>query len=127
MKEIMAFIRPNKVNATKTALAEGGFPAFSCRKCLGRGKKSIDTELLKLVMATGELPMDPSGENLTEAVRLIPKRLFIVIADDDKVQDAIDILIKTNQTGHPGDGKIFVVPVFESYRVRNGEPVSEAY
>lgn len=71
--------------------------------------------------------MDPSGENLTEAVRLIPKRLFIVIADDDKVQDAIDILIKTNQTGHPGDGKIFVVPVYESYRVRNGEPVSEAY
>lgn len=127
MKEIMAFIRPNKVNATKTALAEGGFPAFSCRKCLGRGKKSIDTELLKLVMATGELPMDPNGENLTEAVRLIPKRLFIVIADDDKVQDAIDILIKTNQTGHPGDGKIFVVPVYESYRVRNGEPVSEAY
>lgn len=127
MKEIMAFIRPNKVNATKTALAEGGFAAFSCRKCLGRGKQSIDSELLKLVIATGELPMDSNGENLTEAVRLIPKRLFMVIVEDDKTKDAIDILIETNQTGHPGDGKIFVVPVFESYRVRDGVATTEAY
>ena len=127
MKEIMAFIRPNKVNETKKALAEGGFPAFSCRKCLGRGKKSINPELLKLVMATGELPMDKNGENLTEAIRLIPKRLFIVVVDDDKVKDAVDILIETNKTGHPGDGKIFVVPVVESYRVRDGATTTEAY
>ena len=127
MKEIMAIIRPNKVNPTKTALAEGGFPAFSCRPCLGRGKKSIDPELLKLVIATGELPMDATGENLTEAVRLISKRVFIVVVDDDKVQDAVDILIKTNQTGHPGDGKIFVLPIFESYRVRDGVSTAEAY
>lgn len=127
MKEIMAFIRPNKVNATKAALAESGFPAFSCRKALGRGKKSIDPELLKLVMETGELPMDTSGEALTESVRLIPKRLFLVIVDDDKVKDAVDVLINVNQTGHPGDGKIFVVPVYESYRVRDGATTTEAY
>lgn len=123
----MAFIRPNKINATKIALAEGGFPAFSCRKCLGRGKKSIDPELLKLVMATGELPMNSDGETLTEAVRLIPKRLFLITVDDDRVEDAVDILIKTNQTGHPGDGKIFIVPVVESYRVRDGAAASEAF
>ncbi|SHO52193.1 P-II family nitrogen regulator [Anaerocolumna xylanovorans] len=127
MKEIMAFIRPNKVNATKRALAENGFPAYSCRKCMGRGKKMIDPELLKLVMATGELPMDSQGEALTEAVRLIPKRLFIVIVDDDKVKDAVDIFIKANQTGHPGDGKIFVAPVMESYRVRDGAATTDAY
>lgn len=127
MKEIMAFIRPNKVNATKTALAEAGFSAFSCRKCLGRGKKSINPELLKLVLATGELPMDTNGEALTEAVRLIPKRLFIVTVADDKVKDAVDVLIETNQTGRPGDGKIFVLPVVESYRVRDGAFTDEAY
>lgn len=127
MKEIMAFIRPNKVNATKVALSEGGFPAFSCRPCLGRGKKSIDPELLKLVIATGELPMNTTGENLTEAVRLIPKRLFIVIVDDDKVKDAVDIMIEANQTGHPGDGKIFVLPMLESYRVRDGASTTDAY
>ena len=127
MKEIMAFIRPNKVNATKTALAEGGFPAFSCRKCLGRGKKSIDPELLNLVIAVGELPLDASGESLTEAIRLVPKRMFIVIVDDEKVKDAVDIIIETNQTGHQGDGKIFVLPIFESYRVRDGSSTTDAY
>ncbi len=127
MKEIMAFIRPTKVNATKIALAEAGFPAFSCRKCLGRGKKSIDPELLKLVMAAGELPMDADGEALTESVRLIPKRLFIVTVPDDKVKDAVDVLIETNKTGHPGDGKIFVLPAIESYRVRDGAFTDEAY
>ena len=43
----------------------------------------IAQDLLKLVMNTGELPMDSSGESFTEAVRLIPKRFFIVIVDDD--------------------------------------------
>ncbi len=127
MKEIMAFIRTNKVNATKAALAEGGFPAFSCRPCVGRGKKSIDPELLKLVISTGELPMDVTGEHLTEAIRLIPKRFFTVIVDDDKVKDAVDIIISANQTGHPGDGKIFVLPINESYKVRNGEATTDAY
>ena len=127
MKEIMAFIRSNKVNATKTALAEGGFPAFSCRKCLGRGKKSIDPELLNLVIAVGELPLDASGESLTEAIRLVPKRMFIVIVDDEKGKDAVDIIIETNQTGHQGDGKIFVLPIFESYRVRDGSSTTDAY
>jgi nitrogen regulatory protein PII 2 len=126
MKEIMAFIRTNKVNATKAALAEAGFPSFSCRKCLGRGKKCIDPELLKLVLATGELPMDTHGEAITEAVRLIPKRFFIVIVPDDKVKEAVDVLINVNQTGHPGDGNFFVVPVMVSYRVRDGVSTDEA-
>ncbi len=127
MKEIMAFIRPNKVNVTKTALAEAGFPAFSCRKCLGRGKKSIDSELLKLVMSSGEVPMDASGEALTEAVRLIPKRVFTLIVEDDKVQDAVEVFTETNQTGRPGDGKIFILPIIESYRVRDGAFTDEVY
>ncbi|MFV0466252.1 MAG: P-II family nitrogen regulator [Lachnospiraceae bacterium] len=127
MKEIMAIVRPSKVNQTKNALAEGGYPAFSCRPCLGRGKKSIDPELLQLVIATGELPMDATGENLTEAIRLIPKRVFVIIVEDDQVQDAVDVIIKANQTGRPGDGKIFVLPINESYRVRDGSSVAEAY
>ena len=127
MKEIMAFIRPNKVNATKSALGEGGFPAFSCRPCLGRGKKSIDPELLNLVIQQGELPMGSVGESLSEAIRLLPKRLFLVVVDDDKAKDAVDIIIETNQTGHPGDGKIFVLPIHESYRVRDGVSTAEAY
>ncbi|MPM95818.1 Nitrogen regulatory protein P-II [bioreactor metagenome] len=71
--------------------------------------------------------MDVTGEHLTEAIRLIPKRFFTVIVDDDRVKDAVDIIIAANQTGHSGDGKIFVLPINESYKVRNGESTAEAY
>ncbi|MBE5974734.1 P-II family nitrogen regulator [Lacrimispora sp.] len=127
MKEVMAFIRVNKINPTKKALAEGGFPAFTCRPVLGRGKKRIDPELLSLVLETGELPMSPKGEYLTESFRWIPKRLITLIVEDPQVKDVVDILIKTNQTGNPGDGKIFVLPIYEAYTVRSGESTIEAY
>lgn len=123
MREVMCFIRANKVNDTKRALAEHGFPAFTCRKCLGRGKKSVDPELLNTVLAAGELPLSPVGENLTEATRLIAKRFFTVIVDEKKdVDKVVDIVIKANQTGNPGDGKIFVLPILEAYTVRTGKP-----
>ena len=127
MKEVMAFIRVNKINPTKKALAEGGFPAFTCRPVLGRGKKRIDPELLSEVLETGELPMSPKGEYLTESFRWIPKRLITLIVEDPQVKDVVDILIKTNQTGNPGDGKIFVLPIYEAYTVRSGESTIEAY
>jgi len=127
MKEVMAFIRVNKINPTKKALAEGGFPAFTCRSVLGRGKKRIDPELLSLVIESGELPMSSKGEHLTESFRWIPKRLITLIVEDEQVQEVVDILIKTNQTGNPGDGKIFVLPINEAYTVRSGEHTIDAY
>ncbi len=127
MKEIMAIIRMNMVNPTKTALANAGFPAFSCRKCLGRGKKSIDMGLVQSIMETGEPPVDAVGEHLTEYARLIAKRLFTIIVNDDMVDEAVQIIIDTNQTGNPGDGKIFVLPIMEAYTVRTGESTTDAY
>ena len=121
MREIMCFIRPNKVNDTKRTLADHGFPAFTCRKCLGRGKKSIDPELLNTVLAAGELPLSPVGENLTEATRLIAKRFFTLVVDDHDVDKAVQAIIEVNQTGNPGDGKIFILPIEETFSVRTGE------
>lgn len=127
MREIMCFIRTNKVNLTKRTLADNGFPAFTCRKCLGRGKKSIDPDLLRTVLVEGELPLNTIGENLTEATRLIAKRFFTLIVDDKDVQKVVDTIIAANQTGNPGDGRIFVLPILEAYTVRSGEPTVEAY
>ncbi len=121
MREIMCFIRPNKVNDTKRAMAENGFPAFTCCKCLGRGKKSIDPELLKTVLAAGELPLSPIGESTTEATRLVAKRFFTLIIDDKDVDKAVKTIIAANQTGNPGDGRIFVLPILETFSVRTGE------
>lgn len=127
MKEVMSIIRMNMVNPTKVALANAGFPAFSCRKCLGRGKKSVDMGLVESIIQTGVTPENSVGEHLTEYNRLIAKRLFTLIVDDDKVNEVVQIIIDTNQTGNPGDGKIFVLPILEAYTVRTGEFTKEAY
>ena len=127
MKEVMAFIRVNMVNSTKEALAKAGYPSFTCRKCLGRGKKGIDLMALKTIMETGEIPATPVGEHMTESQRLIAKRFFTLIVNDDMVEDVVNTIIETNQTGNPGDGKIFVLPISEAYTVRTGESTIEAY
>ncbi len=121
MKEVMAVIRLNMVNPTKTALAKAGFPSFTCRKCLGRGKKSVDGDVVQAVLESGELPMTHVGEHMTEVRRLIPKRFFTLVVDDDQVEKAVKTIIETNQTGNPGDGKIFIMSVCETYKVRTGE------
>ena len=82
MKEIMAFLRVNKVNATKTALAENGFPAFTCRPVLGRGKAAADPSLLRIVISEGELPMDSVGESISYAGCFFAKRFFTLIVWD---------------------------------------------
>ena len=126
MKEVMAFIRVNMVNPTKEALAKAGFPAFSCRKCLGRGKKGIDASILQAVLDSGEIPATSVGEHLTESQRLIAKRFFTIIIEDDKVELAVKTIVDVNQTGNPGDGKIFIIPIMEAYTVRTGESAVEA-
>lgn len=121
MKEIMAIVRLNKVNVTKETLASAGFPAFTCRKVLGRGKKFVDPSLVQTILESGELPVSPVGEYLTEGSRLIPKRVFTLIVPDESVKKVVETIIEVNHTGNYGDGKIFVVPVEESYKIRNGE------
>ena len=59
--------------------------------------------------------------------RLLPKRLITLIAADDQADKIVEVIMKTNHTGTPGDGKIFVMPIFESYQVRNGEGGADAY
>ncbi|MDR2603836.1 MAG: P-II family nitrogen regulator [Desulfovibrio sp.] len=121
MKEVLAVLRSTRVNHTKNALTAAGFLGFTCTSCLGRGKKLVDPNLLKLIMESGNLPMTAAGESMTEATRLIPKRIFSIIVSDERVKDAVDVIIAVNQTQNPGDGKIFISPIAESYSVRIGD------
>ncbi|WP_238882981.1 P-II family nitrogen regulator [Clostridium sp. YIM B02551] len=126
MKEVMAIIRSNKVNKTKESLAEAGFPSFTCRKVLGRGKKSIDITLIESLLMQVEIPVSPMAENISEVGRLIPKRLFTLIVKDEDVKKVVDTIINVNSQGNPGDGKIFIIPINEAYRIRNEEAGDEA-
>jgi len=122
MKEIMAFIRLNMVNPTKHALAKVGYPSFTCSKAVGRGKRPLSGEALQVIMENaGSVPADEIGEHLSEGIRLVPRRSFSLIVDDEQVALAVKTIIQVNQTGTPGDGRLFVMPVAEGYNIRTGE------
>lgn len=120
MKEVMAVIRISKVNKTKEVLAEAGFPSVTFRKVLGRGKKSIEKTISEAYISEGKEVPASYNESTSEKGRLIPKRLITLIVNDDKVKSVVDAIIEVNSTGVPGDGKIFILPVEDSYRVRDG-------
>lgn len=127
MKEIMAVIRPSKVNDTKNALADAGFPSFTCQVVLGRGKKLMNEMIVSAILEEGDVPQNKLGESLSEPTRLISKRMFTLIVEDEDVSKVTELLITINQTKTPGDGKLFVLPISDSYRVRNGEKAADAY
>lgn len=119
MKEIIAVIRREKVNETKSALAGIGFNALTIDSVLGRGKqKGYITEV------------DPLMAGFESAVgsvhEFIPKRVISLVVDDEEVEAVVKSIIKVNQTGNYGDGKVFVCPISASVRIRTGEEGTSA-
>jgi nitrogen regulatory protein PII 2 len=121
MKEVMAIIRMNRINQTKKALAEAGIPSVHARECLGRGKGLVDLDILKGAEAGYEEAISLLGNSQ----RLIPKRMVSIVLPDKLVQRAVSSIMEINRTGKAGDGKIFVLPVLESIRIRTGETGDE--
>jgi nitrogen regulatory protein PII 2 len=121
MKEVMAVIRMNKVNQTKKALLEAGISSMHARECLGRGKGLVDLDLLK----GAEQGYEEAIAQLGNSQRLIPKRMISIIVPDKLVDKTVAVIIEVNRTNKPGDGKIFVMPVFDVARIRTGETGDE--
>jgi nitrogen regulatory protein PII 2 len=120
MKEVFAVIRQNMINQTKDGLRDAGFPSMTCSKVMGRGKKQIDMQILNVISASD--PAEPvSMDQLAQAYRLLPKRFITLIVKDEEVEKVVKVIMDKNSTGKPGDGKVFVMPVEEVYRVRTGE------
>lgn len=117
MKEIMAVIRMNMINKTKRALSDANVPSFTARECLGRGKGVVDFGVLH----GAEKGYEEAIAQLGNSQRLIPKRWLTIVVPDKLVKKTVDTIIAVNRTGKAGDGKIFVLPVSESYRIRTGE------
>ena len=117
MKEIMAIVRINMMNKTKKALAEAGISSMTARDALGRGKGLVDLTLLE----GAEKGYEEAIAQLGQSQRLIPKRIFFVVVPDRLVKKTVQTIIAVNRTGKSGDGKIFVMPVMDSVRVRTAE------
>jgi len=121
MKEVMAVIRMNMMNRTKRVLTDAGVSSMHARECLGRGKGLVDFKLLR----GAEQGYEEAISQLGSSQRLVPKRMISMIVPDGMVERVVRAIIDTNSTGKSGDGKIFVMPVTEAYRIRTGERGNE--
>jgi len=117
MKELIAIVRINMMNQTKQALTDCGVDAFFAHEAHGRGKGFVNPQVLDGVGQGYE----EAAALLGEKGKLYPKRMITVIVEDSMVDCAVETIINTNQTGKPGDGKVFVVPIGDSVRIRTGE------
>lgn len=116
MKEVMAIIQMKKMEETKNALDVVGVPAFTAYKVMGRGKqRGLD------ILYPSDLDEPREGP-----VKFLPKRMISVMVEDEFVPAVVAVITKINRTGNIGDGRIFVLPIDESVRIRTGERGSEA-
>lgn len=118
MKLVMGIIRIDKMNKTKRALTAAGITSMTATgKVFGRGKGFWDAKVIE----GAQKDMPEALTHLGKEPRLRPQRVISVVVPDEKVQTVVDTLIEVNQTPSPGDGKIFVMPILDSYKVRTGE------
>ena len=106
MKLIKSIVRPNKVDEVKEALAKLSISGMTVTEVRGHGKQKGHTAIYR-------------GKEYN--VSLLPKMEIDVVVADDQVEDAIKAIIQMARTGEIGDGRVFVIPVEESYRIRTGE------
>jgi nitrogen regulatory protein PII 2 len=118
VKEVIAIIRMNMMNKTKRALADAGVSSMYAKECLGRGKGTVE---LPRYLGGAEATYETMIQELGVVGRLIPKRMIHMIVPDKLVKTVVNTVIGVNKTGRSGDGKIFVIPLSESWRIRTGE------
>jgi nitrogen regulatory protein PII len=110
VKKIEAYIRHEAFEPIRMELLDLGFPSLSISEVKGSGRQKGITERYR-------------GAELTNYLR--PKiKVECVVATKD-VQTVVDTILKHARTGQVGDGKVFVMPVEEVYRVRTGESGEE--
>ncbi len=118
MKLVMGIIRIDKMNKTKRALTQAGITSMTATgHVFGRGKGFWDAK----VMEGAKKDMPEALTHLGAEPRLRPQRVLTVVVPDEQVKTVVDTLIEVNQTPSPGDGKIFVMPIYDSVNVRTGD------
>ena len=106
MKKIEAIIKPFKLEEVKEALAEVGVQGMTVTEVKGFGRQKGHTEIYR---------------GAEYAVNFLPKIKIEVVVPTAMVDKAVDAIVAAAKTGQIGDGKIFVVPVEQTVRIRTGE------
>lgn len=111
MKLLVAIVKPFKLSEVKEALQEAGFPALTVSEVKGYGRQKGHTELYR----GSEYQVD-----------FVPKLRIEIAIEDSRVEEAIETIMAAARTGSIGDGKIFVLDLQQSVRIRTGERGDEA-
>jgi len=106
MKLIKSIVRPDKVDAVKDALGKLSLSGMTVTEVRGHGKQRGHTAVYR-------------GQEYE--VSLLPKMEIEAVVADDTVDEAVKAIIGAARTGEIGDGRVFVMPVEQSYRIRTGE------
>jgi len=111
MKLVTAIIKPFKLEDVKGALEGRGVHGLTVSEASGFGRQKGHTEVYR-------------GAEYT--VDLVPKVRLEIVVDDEFVDDVVDAIVSSAQTGKIGDGKVWVSSVETVVRVRTGERGSAA-
>ena len=106
MKIVMAIIKPFKLEEVRDALTGVGVHGLTVTEVKGYGRQKGHTEIYR---------------GAEYAVNFLPKIKIEVVVPAKLVDKAVDAIVTAAKTGQIGDGKIFVVPVEQTVRIRTGE------
>lgn len=111
MKKIEAIIKPFKLDEVKEALNNLGIQGMTVTEVKGFGRQKGHTELYR---------------GAEYVVDFLPKVKIEVGVSEDMVAKVVDTITEAARTGKIGDGKIFVLPIEDTIRIRTGERGKEA-
>ncbi len=111
MKLIIAYIQPDKLNSVKQELYKREIYKISVTNALGCGQQMGYTETYR-------------GVDIE--VNLLKKLRIEIAVNDDFAKPTIDGIIEGARSGAIGDGKIFVIPIEDCIRIRNGDTGDKA-
>ena len=106
MKKVEAIIKPFKLDEVKEALQQVGVQGLTVTEVKGFGRQKGHTELYR---------------GAEYVVDFLPKIKLEIVITDEMVDKAVEAIVEAANTGRIGDGKIFVLPLGESIRIRTGE------
>ena len=111
MKLIMAIIKPFRLDDVRDALSQIGIKGMTVTEVKGFGRQKGHTELYR---------------GAEYAVDFLPKIKLEVAVAADLLDQVVESISSSAQTGKIGDGKIFVSPVEQAIRIRTGESGPDA-
>ena len=111
MKKVEAIIKPFKLDEVKEALQQIGVQGLTVTEVKGFGRQKGHTELYR---------------GAEYVVDFLPKIKLEIVITDEMVDKAVEAIVEAANTGRIGDGKIFVLPLGESIRIRTGERGKDA-